>query len=471
MTSISEGKTKIIATLGPSSGSEEIIEGLILNGVDVFRLNFSHDNYEEHRKRLIIARNIAEKLNKRIAIIQDLCGPKIRLGKILETEIKPGDEIILGDDGLPISVTGLIKDLKKDDLIFIDDGKIVLKVMSIEDSSVKCKVERGGLLSSFKGINIKSNLLSVNSLTDKDLRDLDFSIKENVDYVALSFVRTSDDVINLKKEIEKRGKRIPVIAKIEKEEALKNLEEIINVSDAIMIARGDLGIESALEEVPIAQMEIINKSRIVGKPVIVATQIMESMINNPYPTRAEVNDIATAILQGADAIMFSAETSVGKYPVEVIETVNKICLRTEKELIKRERESYFIKEHENYDIISSISYAACKLANNLMVKGIIVPTETGRTAKMISRFRPLPKIIALTTDVKIAQELCLVWGVTPMVIPIVKSVEELYVMADKLLIKEGIFSVNDEVIFTSGSYIGISGTTNNIKYHKIGNIS
>ncbi len=460
-----EGKTKIIATLGPSCSSKEIIEGMLLHGVDVFRLNFSHDTYYEHKKRLQLTRKVAHRFGKHIAIIQDLCGPKIRLGEIEEVIIKTGEQIILGEKGLPITIPHILADLKKGDLVYIDDGKVVLFVIESDGQSASCQVTRGGFIASHKGVNIRAGLSSLKSLTDKDLEDLDFAINEGIDYVALSFVRSEDDIINLRKELEKRGKNIPIIAKIEKAEALKKLSNIIDSSDAIMIARGDLGIEATLEEVPIAQREIISKSRAKGKPVIVATQIMESMINNPYPTRAEVNDIATAILQGADAILFSAETAVGKYPVEVIKTVNQVCLRTEEELIKDEGINFSLREVNNLDVVSAISFSASKLATNLIVKGIIVPTETGRTAKMVSRFRPLPKIIALTTKKSIAQELCLVWGVIPLIMPEATSVEDMYQQAEKLILEKGLLESGDAVIFTSGSMIGLSGSTNTIKYH------
>ncbi|MBT9164228.1 MAG: Pyruvate kinase [candidate division WS2 bacterium] len=305
-------------------------------------------------------------------------------------------------------------------------------------------------------------------MTEKDLKDLEFAIKEDIDYVALSFVKSAKDIDDLRKELKNRGKNLPVIAKIEKHEALANLEEIIDRADAILIARGDLGVEISLEEVPLAQIKIIKKCRLKGKPVIVATQIMESMVNNPFPTRAEVNDIATAIIQGTDSIMFSSETAVGCYPVEVISTVNQVILKTEAEMEKQPIPSNYIFEKAEGDPLLALSYSACILADNLKAQAMIIPTETGKSAKRIARFRPSTRIIALTTEETISRQLCLVWGILPITMVPVSTIEEFYQKAEDLLLTKKLINAGDRVIFTSGAYIGLSGGTNTIKYHIVG---
>ncbi len=465
---ILEGKTKIIATLGPGSSTEEIIEKLIINGVDIFRLNFSHGTYQEHKERLEIVRKISRKYHKPVAIIQDLCGPKIRLGKVKEQRLRIGDIIELGSAEFPISIPSVIIFLQPEDLVFIDDGRIILKVKQNTGNSCFCEVIREGIILANKGVNIRSQGLSLNSLTEKDLKDLEFAIKEDIDYVALSFVKSAKDIDDLRTELEVRGKNLPVIAKIEKHEALLNLDEIIERADAILIARGDLGVEISLEEVPLAQIKIIKKCRLKGKPVIVATQIMESMVNNPFPTRAEVNDIATAIIQGTDSIMFSSETAVGCYPVEVISTVNQVIFKTEAEMEKQPIPSNYVFEKAEDNPLQALSYSACILADNLKAQALIIPTETGKSARRIARFRPFTRIIALTTNETINRQLCLVWGVLPIILASVSSVEDLYHKAEDLLIAKKLINVGDCVIFTSGTYVGLSGGTNTIKYHIVG---
>ncbi len=465
---ILEGKTKVIATLGPSSSTKEIIEKLIRNGVDIFRLNFSHGTHEEHKERLDNVRKISQIYGKPVAVIQDLGGPKIRLGKVKEQKLCIGEVVELGSADFPISIPSIIMDLKPDDLVSIDDGRVMLKVRQNIGNSCFCEVIREGVVSANKGVNIRSKGLSLKSLTEKDLKDLEFAVKEDIDYVALSFVKSASDIDDLRKELKKRGKNLPVIAKIEKHEALENLEEIIDRADAILIARGDLGVEISLEEVPLAQIKIIKKCRLKGKPVIVATQIMESMVNNPFPTRAEVNDIATAIIQGTDSIMFSSETAVGLYPVEVISTVNQVILKTEAEMEKPSIPSNYIFEKAEDNPLLALSYSACLLADNLKAQAMIIPTETGKSAKRIARFRPFTRIIALTTKEAVSRQLCLVWGVLPIILTPASSVEDLYHKAEDLLIAKNLINIGDKVIFTSGAYVGLTGGTNTIKYHIVG---
>ncbi|MGB9843154.1 MAG: pyruvate kinase [Caldisericia bacterium] len=464
-------KTKIVATLGPSTDKKEKIKKLIKEGVDIFRLNLSHGDHSYH-KNLI---NLIREVDKNIPILMDLSGPKLRIGKFENNEIflKKDDQFVLttkkivGNKNIvSISYKDLNKKINKDDLILLDDGKIKLKVIDIDDKSIITKVISGGVLSNNKGVNIIGKKLSIPSLTDKDIEDIKFGIEEKVDFIALSFVKTQDDILELKEILKKKNYNIPVIAKIEKREAIQNLNQIIDISDGIMVARGDLGVEMPLEEVSILQKKIIKECLLKGKFSILATQILDSMIERPSPTRAEVSDITNAIFDGADALMLSSETATGKYPEIVIKTMRKISERVEKEI---PYEDMIISMEKNIkdDTVLSICYSAVLLSIKIKAKIIVVTTETGRTAINVSRFRPKVPILALTPNDEVVKILRPYWGI------IAEKTNRFYTQDDIInSINEKVRELNfmkegDIFISLSGLIPGIPGGTNIIKVNRI----
>lgn len=464
-------KTKIIATLGPSTSSEDKIIKLIKEGVDVFRLNLSHGTHNYH-KNLI---NIIRKIDKSIPIMFDLSGPKLRIGKFKEGKIflKKGDiftlttKNIFGDKNyVSISYVDLPKKINPKDTILLDDGRIKLEVLSISDDSITTKVLIGGELSDNKGVNIIGKNLSIPSLTEKDKLDIDFGVNEKIDLIALSFVKSKDDILELKEILKKKNHQIPVIAKIEKNEAIKNLNEIIDVSDGVMVARGDLGIETPLEEVSIFQKKIIKTCLLKGKLSILATQILDSMVERPFPTRAEVSDITNAIFDGADALMLSSETASGKYPDLVIKVMSRISERVEKELPYEEMILGYEKNIKN-DTILSICYSAVLLSLKIKAKLIVATTETGRTAINISRFRPKASILALTPNDKVCKLLRSYWGIIP------RKTDKFYTQEDIInSINKEVKSLNfmksgDLFISLTGVIPGVPGGTNIIKVDRV----
>ncbi|EAY29716.1 pyruvate kinase [Microscilla marina] len=413
-------KTKVIATVGPAINTKEKLLEMVLAGTDVFRLNFSHGSHDEHKKVIQYIRELNKEHNLNICILQDLQGPKIRLGEVASDQeiLKPGKKVVITNE--PVKSTakriyttykGLIKDVKPDDQILIDDGKIELKVIEIKDKEVVAEVIYGGQLKSKKGINLPSTAISSPSLTEKDTKDLMFGLAQGVDWIALSFVRSPIDVLLLKHIIKQQGKETKVIAKIEKPEAISQIDEIIEATDAIMIARGDLGVEVKIEEVPIIQKMVAYKCRQAGKPVIIATQMLESMIDNPRPTRAETNDIANAVMDGADTLMLSGETAVGKYPIETVTTMNETIriMEQKTESIYHKKEVLHRKSPTFYN--DSIIAAACVLAQDTHAKGILGMTQSGYTAFQVARFRPKAHIFIFTANRKLLNRLSLVWGV------------------------------------------------------------
>ncbi len=413
-------KTKIICTIGPSSGNIETLIKLIEAGMDCARLNFSHGTYETHKEYISNIRKASEITKIHIPILQDLSGPKIRIGKISngKTEIKEDDKIIISTEDLvgnnkiiSTNFKKLIKDVKKNETLLIDDGKIKLQIISVDKpkKQIICKVIKGGILYERKGLNLPDTKISLPSLTDKDLRDIKFGIENSVDYIALSFVRKAKDIIELKKVLKKLGANIPVIAKIEKPEAIKHIDKIIKVSDVIMVARGDLGVEVSPEDVPILQKMIIRKCNKELKPVITATQMLESMITNILPTRAEASDVANAILDGTDCVMLSAETSTGMNPVLTVETMDKINEKTEG--IKK---SVFEKEIiKPKSFLCNITNSAFEIAERINAKAIITLTHTGKSPIMLSSHRGKAQIIAIVREKRIFNKCKLMWGVNP----------------------------------------------------------
>lgn len=464
-------KTKIVATIGPSTDNKNKIKKLIKEGVDIFRLNLSHGDHSYHRNLI----NLIREVDETIPILIDLCGPKLRIGKFEKNKIflEKGDKftlttkkIIGNKDIVSISYKNLDKKINKNDLILLDDGKIKLRVVDIKDKSIITKIIIGGELSNNKGVNIIGKNLSIPSLTDKDKEDIDFAIKERVDFIALSFVKTKDDIIELKDILKRKNYQIPVVAKIEKKEAIRNLKQIIDISDGIMVARGDLGVEMPLEEVSILQKKIIKECLLKGKFSILATQILDSMVEKSSPTRAEVSDITNAIFDGADSLMLSSETAMGKYPEIVIETMRKISERVEKELPYLDIILSMEKNIKD-DTILSICYSAVLLSIKIKAKIIVVTTETGRTAINVSRFRPKVPILALTPNDNVVKLLRPFWGV------ITKKTDRFYTQDDI------INSINKEVreldfikkgdlfISLSGIIPGLPGGTNMIKVDRI----
>lgn len=421
-------RTKIIATLGPASKSSNKISQLIDAGANVFRLNMSHGTHDEHRMLAERIRKIAKRKKKHIGILMDLCGPKIRVGMFENDaiEIKAGEEVIVscsistGKEGLiPSQYKSLYKDVKKDERILLDDGKLELKVKSIKDKEVTCEVVYGGILKNKKGLNLPDSTISTTSFTAKDKKDAQLAIELESDFLALSFVRDEKCIKTLKRYVTNSGGDIPVIAKIEKPEAVKNIEGILHEADGIMVARGDLGIEMPAQQVPLIQKDLINKARFHGKPVIVATQMLESMISSSKPTRAEVGDVATAALSSADAVMLSAETASGDFPILAVDMMNDIL---------REMESYQWY-HDNFGEMNfdknahkieaerkAVSRAVKALATELKLQGIVVPTRSGTTAKVLSADRPSSPLIGVSSNEKICRQLALNWGVVPMFI-------------------------------------------------------
>ena len=462
------GKTKIVCTIGPASSSRSVIKKMIRQGMDVVRLNFSHGTCAGHQKVIDFIRGHESATGCKIAIIQDLCGPKIRLGE-LKNRAEPlckGQIITLtarnekGGDGIyPINYKKLPKEVSAGDPLLLDDGAIRLKVLSADESDIQCKVLSGGTISSHKGINPPRRHLSVPSLTKKDRLDLEFGLKNDVDFVALSFVRSAEDVRRLKRLIAKAGKQIPVIAKIEKKEALDDLQEIIKEADGVMVARGDLGMEIKLEWVPVAQKQTIELSNRLGKPVITATQMLESMIDNPRPTRAEVTDVANAILDGTDALMLSGETAIGKYPERAVRMMNEIALVTERKLRK---EVEIEKHRRDTHVAVAVCHAVSVLQRDLKLKAIVACTTSGATARMIARYRPRVPVLAVTPSPKVARQLCLTWGVQPVEVPQYDKADRMIRHSLDVLVKGRWLRKGDRIVIVAGLTTGPKGGINHI---------
>ena len=476
---INRSKAKILCTLGPSSSGTEMLTSLVDAGMDVARLNFSHGTSNEHLDTLKNVREAARRSGVEIAVLQDLQGPKIRIGdlSVPSVELRSGDRfIITTDQGFrgptKVSTTygGLARDVHRGDTLLLDDGKLSLTVGEVHGGDVVCTVVVGGPLSAHKGINLPGVEVSAPSVTEKDLQDLEFGIRQGVDYVALSFVRKADDVRYLRNAIRERAANahtLPIVAKIEKPQAVKNIDSIIAEADGIMVARGDLGVELPPEDVPILQKMIIKKCNQAGKPVIVATQMLESMIHNPTPTRAEASDVANAVVDGCDAVMLSGETSVGKYPLEAVRIMDKIISKVESEGIARrgvlDRRDAAVEGRPD-----ALGRAACVLAEQMQAAAIVVVTRSGQTARIVSHYRPAPGIIAITDRPAILRSLNLYWGVRGVVI------DELAGDSDKALqdiqeklIASGMVERGEYVVLLAGQPFFAQGSTNFIKVEKV----
>jgi len=475
-------KTKIVATIGPSCKDRVSLEKMVDAGLNVARLNFSHGKKEEFRKWIKILREISKENSKPIAILQDLQGPRIRIGEIKgKVEIKENDKVILYSiknkpkikvKKLPIKYKTLTEDVREKDRILIDNGKIDLRVKEIKKSYIITRATTGGEVISHKGINLPDTEISLPTITKKDKSDLKFGARHGIDYIALSFVRQARDIDLARKLINKqKTKDIGIIAKIETKQALKNIDEIIAKTDGIMIARGDLGIELAAEEVPVAQKQIIAKARLVGKPVITATQMLSSMVENSYPTRAEVSDVANAVIDGTDGVMLSEESAIGKHPIKAVKAMAKIISKTESQ-IKCTTDNIKIGYNEEKlkkisDETKNVGISASSLAYRLGAKYIACATASGFTARMVSMHRPSTKIVAFTPNKKIYQKLALVWGVEANILPGSHTTDELiYLICEKLKEKNKVKS-GDYIVITAGHPVGKKGNTNLIKVEKI----
>jgi len=466
-------RTKIIATIGPSSSSPAIIAKLIRAGMDAARVNFSHGDWNDHTRLIRLIRQEAEKSGKQIAIIQDLQGPKLRVGAVQNDAVtlRRGDLLVLTSRKiigtstlLSVTYPRLTKDLKAGDPILLDDGRLELKVLSKAAGSLRCKVVRGGVLGSHKGVNLPGAKLSLPSLSYKDKEDLRFGIAQGVDYIALSFVRTANDIGTTRQFLKMHGVDIPIIAKIEKPEAVHNLDEIIEAADGIMVARGDLGVEMSPENVPLLQKKIIEACHWAEKPVITATQMLESMIENPQPTRAEVSDVANAILDGTDCVMLSGETAVGKYPVQAVEFMARIALQTERSVNPWPPDAHASGPDE------SVAHAACRAAGEQHAKAIVTFTQSGSTALLVSKHRPRMGVIAATPFEHIARKISLYWGVTPVILRTKKTTDNMIASVERVMLDKKLAKKRDLIVITAGVPIGVAGSTNMMKIHRVGEI-
>ncbi|MFP3867267.1 MAG: pyruvate kinase [Desulfobacteraceae bacterium] len=463
-------RTKIVCTLGPACCGE-VLFGLLEAGMDVARLNFSHGTQEEHRQWIRQVREGAQALGRPVAILQDLAGPKIRLGEFYpqRVNLSPGQSFTLTNRPITgdqrqgaVNYPELIKAVPVGATILLADGLIELKVMDKSDTDLYCQVVVGGPLSAHKGINLPSLGLPISALTEKDREDLLFGLENGVDLIALSYVRFRRDIEEVKELIKMHGYETPVIAKIEKQKALENLAEILTVADGLMVARGDLGVETPLERVPLVQKRLIEAANRVGKPVITATQMLASMVSNPSPSRAEATDVANAILDGTDAVMLSEETATGRYPQEAVKFMDRIALVTEADLPYEEWLQTRVK-FRGEDISDVISYAACVIADDLEARAILATTASGSTARLISRFRPRTPIIGITPLVETWRRLCLSWGIFPLLCRNLKNTDHMLTLVKDEAVRMGVASKGDRVIITAGTPIGIRGTTNLIK--------
>ena len=466
-------RTKIVATIGPASRPPRILRALLKAGMDVARLNFSHGDPAEHAGTVRRARAIARTLGRPLAILQDLQGPKIRIGRLRggEALIRPGSRLILtsrrvlGNARLiPTDYRRLPAEVRPGDRVLFDDGRIQLRVLSTSGSDVTCRALEGGMVREHKGINLPGVALSAPALTDKDRADALLGARLGVDYVALSFVRRAQDVQSLRRVLLGHGLRTPIIAKIEKPEAVEHIDEILKISDGVMVARGDLGVELSPEDVPLVQMEVVARARAAGKPVITATQMLESMRGSPRPTRAESSDVANAVFDGADALMLSGETADGRYPVESVQMMARIIQKVEPTALRMMREE---RLEEGASFADSIADAACRTARATRARCIVALTITGASARLIASFRPPVPVVAFTTEGAARQRLALVWGVIPLPTRPRKSLENLLLEMERRLVREKLASPGDAVVVISGLPFTPGGATNLIKLHRL----
>jgi len=477
-------RTKIVATVGPASRSPEMLGRLVEAGVNVFRLNFSHGTQDEHLEVIRSVRDVAARLRRPIALLQDLCGPKIRTGKMKDGEVAlvKGARLSITTDTAVEGTADLIsttydllpRDVKAGDQILLDDGNLELRVLGVAGGRVECEVVDGGPLRSNKGMNLPGVLLSTPALTEKDRRDLVFGAQHHVDYVAMSFVRRAEDVLEVKSLLQSMGETIPVVAKIEKPQAVENLDAILAATDGVMVARGDLGVEIGTEDVPIVQKRIIAAANAAGRVVITATQMLESMIENPRPTRAEASDVANAILDGTDAVMLSGESAVGKHPVEAVETMVRIADYTEEHglgaIHPRRADARPGEPHSpagpGTPVTRSLTRVAASVAEELGCKMIVAFTESGVTARLAAGHRPRVPVVAITHDDRVYRRLALWWGVVPVKSEFVENTDDLLAAGEERLKARGLVQKGDTILMLSGHSIA-AAATNMLRVHTV----
>ena len=460
-------RTKILATIGPASGDRDRLVALVDAGMDAARLNFSHATHDQHRAWADLIRSAGDDAGRPLALVADLQGPKLRVGDLERPSLlSRGEEVVIAaeetarDGDLPVSPAVIGEVLTAGNDVLIDDGLVRLRVEEVEDGRARCAVVVGGVVSSHKGVNLPGVALPIPSLTPKDRSDLELALELEVDYVALSFVRRAEDVRELRQLIEQTGSHAEVIAKIEKSEAVDVLDEILAATDAIMVARGDLGVEIGPASVPLLQKRIILRSLQLGKPVITATQMLESMIEHAEPTRAEASDVANAVLDGSSALMLSGETAVGAYPIEAVSYMDRIARAVEPSLGYRHQ---MPDPGEETTVGRAMSNAACDLAEALGARAILVPTATGKTASAVARLRPRRPIVGLTHNRFALQQMALEWGVIPVLLPEAENVQELWDQAIAAARDAGLVDPGDRMVITAGTSVNIPGTTNLIK--------
>ena len=466
-------KTKIVCTLGPASSDYDTLKAMAEAGMDVVRLNFSHGDHATHQNYIRTVRKVSAELKRPIAILQDLQGPKIRVGEMENgVVLKEGekttitmDDVIGTAERFSSTYKGLAQDVNVGDAILLNDGLLKLQVNEVSGEDIHCTVIYGGELKSHKGINLSTSSISAPALTDKDKADLMFGLSQDVDYVALSFVRAASDLEQVREIIKSSGKSTHIIAKVERHEAVREMDSIVAAADAVMVARGDLGVEMLLEQVPRIQKTLIDTCHSYQKSVITATQMLESMIQNPRPTRAEVSDVANAIMEGTDAIMLSGETSVGRYPVEAVKTMATIAETTEARLAAS---SMFINGKREHTISNAVGYAACQLAQNINAKAIICFTEHGFTARILSKYRQHIPVVAVTPTEEVQRRLMLYWGVQSLQLQEVHNTDAMIILAEQAAVQHGFVSKGDIVVMIAGLPLAITGVTNLIKAHRIG---
>lgn len=467
-------RTKIVCTIGPASESKEKVRDLLAAGMDVARLNFSHGTHEEHGRRIAVLKEEAAKSGKHLGILLDTKGPEVRTGMVPEEGItlEIGREFCLDTmlnmgtlKGVSISYADLWKRVSPGTHILIDDGQLDLEVTVVENKIIQTIVRNGGILKSHKGVNVPGAPIDLPAVTEKDIADIRFGISQGIDFIAASFTRKAADVLAVRRVVEEMGANVHIIAKIESQEGITNLDAILEVADGLMVARGDLGVEIPVEEVPIKQKEMIRKCNLLGKPVIVATQMLDSMIRQPRPTRAEASDVANAILDGTDAIMLSGETAAGQFPIEAVRIMDKIAQRTEKTYLANQA-----TRHAQLNVAEAICFASYTIAKDLEAAVILTPTHSGLTSRMISKYRPIALIIAATPFASTARKLSLQWGVQPILVPESSGTDEMLSVAVNTSLTQSLIHAGDAVVITAGVPIGKVGSTNMIKVQIMGKI-
>jgi len=455
---IAEGKTKIVATIGPACRDADTLRRMMEAGMDVARINASHTSRQAMGEEILALREASRLAGREVCVLLDLMGPKLRIGEIEggEVYLREGQEYVLAEGGVPgdssraaVDYPGLGESLRPGDVVLLDDGALRLEVLRAGGGEVQCRVEDGGWLRSRKGINLPGVPLRLPPLTAKDISDLESGLELGIDWVALSFVRSPDDVRRLREELARLGSELPVMAKIEKREAVESLDAVVGEADGVMIARGDLGVELDLEEIPLVQRRIIEAAASQGKPVITATQMLQSMITSPSPTRAEVSDVANAVFESTDAVMLSGETAVGDFPVKAVDTMQRVILKAETALPY----DRWLEERRRWissGMVEAVCFAACELARQISATAIVAPTDSGFTARQMSRFRPRQPILAPTPELRVVRRLALFWGVYPCLVGVRGGVEDMLSAAEEVARREGLLAQGDKLVVTAG---------------------